>query len=406
MTKISTDPPAFRVRPAQPEEAGAFFAQTSEQDAQMGAIGHVRMDFGGSGKEFWHTWHPRGEESLNTPEFKAELQQVVDKLRETVLKDLSSMRRFCYENGGKIPGGWSQNYGYVVETEHYEYCLRCNPVPGDYQAYLPYQNKGVMIGSEKPTMVACPNALCKDEYELSWEGTYEYFDLTTGAVRAIRDPNTFYIAATSVGLTDQSNYTTTINGKSIPNAQYPAGGTYSGSTSTSFGTGSQCHGFGLYIYDYLFGSSGAKCSQGFEYIGNYTQTQIKNKLQSFALGTLLRVSYSGSTSDEHTMILVGRDSTGVIIYHANWPDNGTVAISHVTWSGFAQTFPYLDFIICPHNVNVWKPYSSTQHRGACTACGTYLYGSHYAQVGGMGTCLVCGYYGNMPGLTSTGHETE
>ena len=136
MTKISTDPPAFRVRPAQPEEAGAFFAQTPEQDAQMGAIGHVRMDFGGSGKEFWHTWHPRGSEDLNTPEFKAELQQVVDTLRETVLKDLSSMQRFCCENGGDIPGGWAQNYGYAVETEHYEYCLRCNPVQGDYQAYL------------------------------------------------------------------------------------------------------------------------------------------------------------------------------------------------------------------------------------------------------------------------------
>ena len=136
MTKTSTDPPAFRVRPAQPEEAGAFFAQTLEQDAQMGAIGHVRMDFGKRGTEFWHTWHPRGREELNSPKFKAELQQVVDKLRETVLKDFSSMRRFCYENGGKIPGGWSQNYGYVVETEHYEYCLRCNPVQGDYQAYL------------------------------------------------------------------------------------------------------------------------------------------------------------------------------------------------------------------------------------------------------------------------------
>ena len=136
MTKTSTDPPAFRVRPAQPEEAGAFFAQTPEQDAQMGAIGCVRMDFGRRGTEFWHTWHPRGREELNSPEFRAELQQVVDTLRETVLKDLSSMRHFCYENGGKIPGGWSQNYGYVVETEHYEYCLRCNPVPGDYQAYL------------------------------------------------------------------------------------------------------------------------------------------------------------------------------------------------------------------------------------------------------------------------------
>ena len=83
-----------------------------------------------------HILHPRGREELNSPEFKAELQQVVDTLRETVLKDLSSMRHFCYENGGKIPGGWSQNYGYVVETEHYEYCLRCNPVPGDYQAHL------------------------------------------------------------------------------------------------------------------------------------------------------------------------------------------------------------------------------------------------------------------------------
>ena len=55
MTKISTDPPAFRVRPAQPEEAGAFFAQTPEQNAQMGAIGCVRMDFGKRGTAFWHT---------------------------------------------------------------------------------------------------------------------------------------------------------------------------------------------------------------------------------------------------------------------------------------------------------------------------------------------------------------
>ena len=143
MTKASTNSPAFRVRSAQPEEAGAFFAQTPEQNAQMGAIGHVRMDFGKSGTEFWHTWHPRGREELNSPKFKAELQQVVDKLRETVLKDFSSMRRFCYENGGKIPGGWSQNYGYVVETEHYEYCLRCNPVQGDYQAYLYKQIRAV-----------------------------------------------------------------------------------------------------------------------------------------------------------------------------------------------------------------------------------------------------------------------
>ena len=47
-----------------------------------------------------------------------------------------SMERFCYARGGKISGGWTQNYGYIVETEHYRYFLRCNPSPGDYNGYL------------------------------------------------------------------------------------------------------------------------------------------------------------------------------------------------------------------------------------------------------------------------------
>ena len=46
------------------------------------------------------------------------------------------MERFCYAHGGKIEGGYGRNYGYVVETEHYRYCLRCNPSPGDYNGYL------------------------------------------------------------------------------------------------------------------------------------------------------------------------------------------------------------------------------------------------------------------------------
>jgi hypothetical protein len=38
-----------------------------EQDAALGSIGHVRIDFGRGGDEFWHIWHPRGDESLNSP---------------------------------------------------------------------------------------------------------------------------------------------------------------------------------------------------------------------------------------------------------------------------------------------------------------------------------------------------
>lgn len=126
----------YIIRPAFPEEAGLFYALPSEQDEELGTIGHVRIDFGRSGTEFWHTWHPRGPQELNSPEFKAELQEVVEEMREGVLKNFSAMTGYCRGHGGEISGGWVQNYGYIVETENYRYCLRCNPVPGDYQAYL------------------------------------------------------------------------------------------------------------------------------------------------------------------------------------------------------------------------------------------------------------------------------
>ena len=60
----------------------------------------------------------RGPEELNSPEFKAELQQVVDELRTGVLKDLSSMSKYCWSHGGEV-GNWPSNYGYIVETENY-----------------------------------------------------------------------------------------------------------------------------------------------------------------------------------------------------------------------------------------------------------------------------------------------
>ena len=126
----------FHIRPARQEEAGLFYTPHPEEDKRLGTVGHVRMDFGRSGNEFWHTWWPRGPEELNSPVFKAELQEVVDTLRESVLKSRFAMERFCYARGGKISGGWTQNYGYIVETEHYRYCLRCNPSPGDYNGYL------------------------------------------------------------------------------------------------------------------------------------------------------------------------------------------------------------------------------------------------------------------------------
>lgn len=145
MLKSKSEPQTtkFELRPAPFEEAGLFYALPPEQDAELGCIGHVRIDFGSSGKEFWHTWHPRGPEELNSPAFKAELTEMMNEMRKSVLKNFSAMNGYCRGHGGEIDGGWQQNYGYIVETENYRCCLRCNPVPGDYQAYLTCFDKRV-----------------------------------------------------------------------------------------------------------------------------------------------------------------------------------------------------------------------------------------------------------------------
>lgn len=79
--------------------------------------------------EFLLTRWPRGPEELNTQEFRDELDKVVNDLRKGVLKDLPSMRRYCYGIKGAIAGGsCCQNYGFTLETGRYLYRLRCNPI--------------------------------------------------------------------------------------------------------------------------------------------------------------------------------------------------------------------------------------------------------------------------------------
>ena len=95
------DATQFHIRPARPEEAGLFYTPHPEEDKRLGTVGHVRMDFGRSGNEFWHTWWPRGPEELNSPAFKAELQEVVDTMRESVLKNRFAMELFAMNTAAK-----------------------------------------------------------------------------------------------------------------------------------------------------------------------------------------------------------------------------------------------------------------------------------------------------------------
>lgn len=125
----------FSLRPATREEASLFYSD-DQTDRSLGTVGHVRMDFGSSGKGFYHTWWPHNGEQFNTPEFKEALQQFVDAVREDgPLKDLPSMGQFCRQNGGAITED-GRSYGYLAEMGSYRFCLRCTPSPGEYQCYL------------------------------------------------------------------------------------------------------------------------------------------------------------------------------------------------------------------------------------------------------------------------------
>lgn len=133
---LAPDSKKFILRPASPEEAGLFYSQT-ELDGSLATVGHLRIDFGSEGRGFWSSWNPHNGDALNTAEFSAELDVFVDELRKSgPLKDLSAMSAYCGDHGGRIEGGWTQNYGFIAESEHYRYCLRCAPVHGDYQGYL------------------------------------------------------------------------------------------------------------------------------------------------------------------------------------------------------------------------------------------------------------------------------
>ena len=113
-----------------------MFYSIEDQDTALGTVGHLRMDFGSGGNGFHHSWWPHNEDRYNTLEFKESLQKFVDAMRQNgPLKSLAAMNTYCWHNGGEIAEN-DRIYGFIAETEHYQFCLRCTPRPGDYQGYL------------------------------------------------------------------------------------------------------------------------------------------------------------------------------------------------------------------------------------------------------------------------------
>ena len=121
----------------QPEQKYTY-RQSHQLDAQTGCIGYLRGDFGSTGKEFYSSWFDNMA-YLKTPEFKAELDKVVNVLREdpqygNILADRNSLSNACRQS--TTPKFGRDESGFRVNTQDYAYLLRLNPSPGDYNFYI------------------------------------------------------------------------------------------------------------------------------------------------------------------------------------------------------------------------------------------------------------------------------
>ncbi len=110
------------------------YRQSHQLDAQTGCIGYLRGDFGTTGKEFYSSWF-NNMAYLKTPEFQAELDQVINALREDsqyggILADRHSLSNVCRQS--TTPEFGRDESGFRVNTQDYAYLLRLNPSLGDY----------------------------------------------------------------------------------------------------------------------------------------------------------------------------------------------------------------------------------------------------------------------------------
>lgn len=121
-----------------PAEQKYTYRQSPQLDAQTGCIGYLRGDFGSTGKEFYSSWFDNMA-YLKTPEFRAELDQVINALREDsqyggILADRRSLSSACHQS--TTPKFGRDESGFRVNTKDHAYLLRLNSSPGDYNFYI------------------------------------------------------------------------------------------------------------------------------------------------------------------------------------------------------------------------------------------------------------------------------
>ena len=127
----------MEIRPLTPQEQKYTYAQSMQLEGQTANIGYLRGDFAHSGYGFYTTWFDTRTQ-WKTDEFKAELDEVINTLREDkgLLHNRYDMSAFAKQfTDSAFQGNYCTEYGFRADTEKHAFLLRCNPSRGDYNFY-------------------------------------------------------------------------------------------------------------------------------------------------------------------------------------------------------------------------------------------------------------------------------
>ena len=127
---------SYELAPVRPFEQKYTYRQSQQISMQTGFIGYLRADMGASGKEFFSTWYDF-RESLRTPEFQVEFDNVINDIRSDggFLENIIALEKYCIAHSETRFDKYSCEYGVRVNTEKYSYLMRLNPNQGEYNLY-------------------------------------------------------------------------------------------------------------------------------------------------------------------------------------------------------------------------------------------------------------------------------
>ena len=118
------------------EEDKYTFSQSAQISGQTGLIGYLRADMDTDGNGFFSTWFD-WRKDLKTDEFKTELDEVINSLREEgdILHSRGALALYCRTTPQSRMNTEQEYYGVRVNTEKYAYLMRLNPNKGEYNLY-------------------------------------------------------------------------------------------------------------------------------------------------------------------------------------------------------------------------------------------------------------------------------